>query len=107
MEGGLGGHLASGVGDEREAALGDHVEAEVAAAFGPFVGLLGEDGADEAGDRTGDGSVCSRAEDSDHSYTLVCGEPLSRLAAPTHEPIAAPSSDSRRATAIDWPFVDD
>ena len=31
--------------------LGEDVESEVAAAFGPFVVLLGEDGADEPDDR--------------------------------------------------------
>lgn len=44
------GHLRSGVGDEGEAGLGEDVEAEVAATFGPFVGLLGEHRADEADD---------------------------------------------------------
>jgi len=33
------------------AASGDQLEAEVAALFGPFVVLLGQDGADQAGDR--------------------------------------------------------
>lgn len=32
-------------------AFGEDVEAEVAASFGPFVGLLGEDDADAADDR--------------------------------------------------------
>lgn len=50
-EDGVGGHLVSGVGDEGEPAAGEDVEAEVAAALGPFVGLLGQDGADEADDR--------------------------------------------------------
>lgn len=46
------GHLLGVVvGDEGESALGENIEAEVAASFGPFVGLLGEDGADEADDR--------------------------------------------------------
>jgi hypothetical protein len=35
-------------GDQGEAGFGEDVEAEVAAAFGPFVVLFGEDGADEA-----------------------------------------------------------
>ena len=35
-------------GRERETGAGEDVEAEVAAAFGPFVVLLGQDGADEA-----------------------------------------------------------
>ena len=43
-------HLAPGVGDEAQAAFGEDVEAEVAAAFGPFVGLLGQDAADQADD---------------------------------------------------------
>jgi hypothetical protein len=51
FEVGVGARLASGVGDEGELALGEDVEAGVSAALGPFVGLLGEGGADEAGDR--------------------------------------------------------
>ena len=51
FEDGVGGPLRSGVGDEGEAGLGEDVEAEVAASFGPFVGLFGEDRADEADDR--------------------------------------------------------
>ncbi len=42
----LGGH--GGVGDGGEAGAGEDVEAEVAAAFGPLVVLLGEYRADEA-----------------------------------------------------------
>src|SRR4051794_17527509 len=38
-------------GDQDESALGEDLEAEVAAAVGPFVVLLGQDGADEADDR--------------------------------------------------------
>jgi len=45
----LGGH--GGVGDGGEAGAGEDVEAEVAAAFGPLVVLLGQDGADEADQR--------------------------------------------------------
>ena len=49
MLGLFGGHLpgpgAEGLGS------GEDVEPEVAAAFGPFVVPLGQDGADEAGDR--------------------------------------------------------
>jgi hypothetical protein len=41
-------HLLGGVGGEGEAGAGEDVDAEVAAAFGPFVVLLGQDGADEA-----------------------------------------------------------
>ncbi len=48
FEGGFGDHLVPGSGDEVQAAFGEDVEAEVAAAFGPFVVLLGQDGADEA-----------------------------------------------------------
>ena len=44
----LGG-LRFGVGDGLGS--GEDVEAEIAAAFGPFVVLLGEDGSDEADDR--------------------------------------------------------
>src|SRR4051812_40528339 len=36
-------------GDGSQPAAGEEVEAEVAAAFGPFVVLFGQDGADEAG----------------------------------------------------------
>ena len=46
----VGVHLASGVWDGAHAGAGENVESEVAASFGPFVRLLGEDGADEAGD---------------------------------------------------------
>jgi hypothetical protein len=42
----VGGHLR-GAGCEGYAGAGEDVEAEVAAAFGPFVVLLGQDGADE------------------------------------------------------------
>ena len=34
-----------------QAAIGEDVESEVAASLGPFVGLFGEDGADETSDR--------------------------------------------------------
>ena len=37
-----------GAGREGDARAGQNVEAEVAAAFGPFVVLFGQDGADEA-----------------------------------------------------------
>jgi hypothetical protein len=37
--------------DLGESALGEDVEAEVAASFGPFVVLFGQHGADEADDR--------------------------------------------------------
>ena len=50
----LGGHVCSDLGfggDGGQAAAGEDVEAEVAAAFGPFVGLFGQDRADEADDR--------------------------------------------------------
>ena len=46
----VGELLFGGVGDGGESAACEDVEAEVAAAFGPFVGLLGQDGADEADD---------------------------------------------------------
>ena len=45
-----GSHLRWLLGSDG-AAAGQDVEAEVAAAFGPFVGLFGQDGADEADDR--------------------------------------------------------
>src|ERR1700722_8651049 len=41
------GHLR-GAGCEGDAGSGQDVQAEVAAAFGPFIVLLGQDGADEA-----------------------------------------------------------
>ena len=48
----IGGHLRRragvGVGGQGESAAAQNFEAEVAAAFGPFVGLFGQDGADEA-----------------------------------------------------------
>jgi hypothetical protein len=50
----LGGHVCSDLGfggDGGQAAAGEDVEAEIAAAFGPFVGLFGQDRADEADDR--------------------------------------------------------
>mgnify|MGYP001170125175 CR=1 FL=1 len=43
--------LGFGGGSGGGSAAGEDFEAEVAAAFGPFVGLLGQDGADEADDR--------------------------------------------------------
>ena len=46
-----GGVLLFGVGFADAACVGEGVEAEVAALFGPFVVLLGQDGADEADDR--------------------------------------------------------
>lgn len=51
LEDGLVDHLRSGVGDEAQAALGEDLESEVAAAFGPFVGLFREDRSDESDDR--------------------------------------------------------
>ena len=75
------GHLlcgVSGVGDGSDAAAGEDVEAEVAAAFGPFVVLLGEDGADEADDRVAVG------EDADHvgAAADLAVEPLGGVIAP-------------------------
>ena len=46
----VGDHLAFGVRDHAHAASCEDLEAEVAAAFGPFVGLLGQDAADQADD---------------------------------------------------------
>ncbi len=46
---GWGGHLRPGAGrGQGNAGAGEDIEVEVAAAFGPFVVLLGQDGADEA-----------------------------------------------------------
>src|SRR3712207_3383838 len=45
---GGGGGVGVRAGEGSDAGAGEDVEAEVAAAFGPFVVLLGEDGADEA-----------------------------------------------------------
>ena len=42
--------LGIGVDHEVHTAAGEEFESEVAAAFGPFVGLLGQDGADESDD---------------------------------------------------------
>ena len=53
-------HLLAVVVYEDGAGSGEDVEAEVAAAFDPFVVLFGEDGADQADDR---GPV---GEDADH-----------------------------------------
>src|SRR5690606_11514763 len=50
FEDGVVGCLRVGVGDGGEAAAGEDVESEVAAPFGPFVGLLGQDGTDEPDD---------------------------------------------------------
>lgn len=62
-----------------EAGSGEEFQARVEAAFGPFVGLLGEDGADEADDR------CSVGEDPDDvgaaAHLLV--QPFLRVDAPT------------------------
>ena len=44
----VGGHLRVCAGCECDAGAGEDVEAEVAAAFGPFVVLFGQDSADEA-----------------------------------------------------------
>ena len=50
----IGAHLRRragiGTGGQGESAAAQNFEAEVAAAFGPFVGLFGQDGADEADD---------------------------------------------------------
>jgi len=57
------GHLLAvggGLGDRLEPAAGQEVEAEVPAAFGPFVVLLGQDGADQA-----DGGVPVREDPDD------------------------------------------
>jgi hypothetical protein len=42
--------LGVGVGEDGDAASGQDLESEVAASFGPFVGLFGEDGADQSDD---------------------------------------------------------
>ena len=44
------GHLAVVGGSDGEATFGEDVQAEIAAPFGPFVGLFGEDGTDDADD---------------------------------------------------------
>lgn len=44
-------------GDDVEAAAGQDVEAEVAASFGPLVGLLGQDPSEEAGDGVAAGKI--------------------------------------------------
>src|SRR5262245_61664416 len=44
------GWCASFAVDDAQAGLGEDFEADVAALFGPFVGLLGQYGADEADD---------------------------------------------------------
>lgn len=50
----ISGHLrlraGVGVGGQGESAAAQDFESEVSASFGPFVGLLGKDGADEADD---------------------------------------------------------
>ena len=50
----IGAHLRRragvGTGGQGESAAAQDFQSEVAAAFGPFVGLLGQDGADEADD---------------------------------------------------------
>ena len=50
----IGGHLRRlvvvGVGGQGESAAAQDLESEVASSFGPFVGLLGQDGSDEAHD---------------------------------------------------------
>lgn len=50
------------MGQEAEAALGEHVEPEVAASFDAFVGLLGRDRADEADDRVAVGKLAALAD---------------------------------------------
>lgn len=53
LEGGLVDHPVSCVGDACDMASGEEVEVEVevASSFGPFIGQLGMDRADEADDR--------------------------------------------------------
>jgi len=46
----MGSYFGVIVGDGGQAASGEDVEAEVAAAFGPFVVLFGQHGADETDD---------------------------------------------------------
>lgn len=48
---GVGSDLGVGGGGEVDAASGQDFEAEVTASFGPFIGLLGQDRADEPDDR--------------------------------------------------------
>lgn len=50
-------HVRSLIGDEVRAGLGEDVEAEIAASFSPFIGLIGQHGADEADDRIPVGKV--------------------------------------------------
>jgi hypothetical protein len=58
--GGVGGWRVGLSIDEGQPCLGEDLDAHVAALFGPFVGLLGQHGADEADDR------CPVGEDADH-----------------------------------------
>src|SRR4051794_35319402 len=77
------GHLLSGgVGVGHGLALGQEVESEVAAAFGPLVVLLGEDGADQADDRWAVG------EDADHvgAAADLAVEPLVGVVGPDLAP---------------------
>ena len=47
----FGSYLGFGGGDDGDAAAGEDFESEVTAAFGPLIGLLGQDGPDKADDR--------------------------------------------------------
>ena len=60
FEGGFGDHLVTVFGDQVQAAFAEDVEAEVAASFCSFVGLFGEDGADETNDRVAVGEDADR-----------------------------------------------
>ena len=88
FEDGVGGPLRSGVGDEGEAGLGEDVEAEVAASFGPLVGLFGEDCADEADERVAVGEdpdgVGAAADLAVQSLVRIIGPDL--LPEPVGEP---------------------
>src|SRR5690606_7906802 len=58
--GGLGGFAGGLAVDEGESGLGQDLDAHVPALFGPFVGLFGQDRADEADDG---GAVGEDADD--------------------------------------------
>jgi hypothetical protein len=79
---GIPPHLTRGVSlVARSAGLLGHIESEVAAAFGPFVVLLGQDGADEADDRAAVGEdpddVGAAADLAVEAFVGVVGPDLS------------------------------
>src|SRR5690606_39731168 len=84
-------YLGVGGGHDVDAAAGQDLEAEVAAAFGPFVGLLGQDGPDEADD----GAPVGEDPDGVGAAADLAVEPLGGVVGPDLGPHVLRSEERR------------